>query len=251
MGTSTSSRGANNRSPLVPPGADVDGDGLGPKPDEQRFRAFRTPLGKFVASGDEDQLRRTLRNYASFSTGGSTVGPRRFGAVAQSGAAMFGALNDLRTGSPTAPANLRAFAGRPTREVIDALVDAFVLENGDADRIRAALNDALSESLEGVEEFDFASITDEVLVSLMVSYVSLSVFQAIVLDSDRAFGRGATPADVENAEHQLMELVTMVCEKHIAPHFAGNVGGISPAQMQAAQIAAIREVWKEWEGYER
>ncbi len=250
MGTSTSSRGANDRSPLVPPWADVDGAGPGPEPDEQRFRSFRTHLGKFVGSGDGDQLRKALRSYASSSTGGSTVGPRRFGAVAQSGAAMFGALNDLRTGSPDAPANLRALAGRPTREVIDALVDAFVPENGDADRIRAALNDALSECLEGVDEFDFGSITDEVLVNLMVTYVSLSVFQAIVLDSDRAFGKGATPAAVENAEKQLMELVKVVSEKHMAPLLAGDVGGISPAQMQAAQIAAIREVWKEWESYE-
>lgn len=145
---------------------------------------------------------------------------------------------------------LEKLAGRPTREVIDALVDAFVPENGDADRIRAALNDALSECLEGVDEFDFGSITDEVLVNLMVTYVSLSVFQAIVLDSDRAFGKGATPAAVENAEKQLMELVKVVSEKHMAPLLAGDVGGISPAQMQAAQIAAIREVWKEWEGYE-
>jgi hypothetical protein len=234
----------------VPPWADVDGAGPGPEPEEQRFRAFRTYLGKFVANGDGDQLRQALRSYARSSTGGSAVGPRRFGAVAQAGAALFGTLNDLRTGSPNAPANLRALAGRPTREVIDALVDAFVPENGDADRIRAAFNEALSECLQGVDQFDFASITDDVLVSLMVTYVSISVFQAIVLDSDRAFGKGATPAAIENAERQLMELVKIVSEKHMAPLLAANVGGLSTNQMQAAQLAAIKEVWREWEVYQ-
>ena len=160
MGTSTSSKGANNRSPLVPPWADVDGAGPGPEPEANRFKSFRTHLGRFVSSGDGAQLRKALRSYARSSTGGSAVGPRRFGAVAQTGSNLFGTLNDLRTHARDVPVNLAALAGRPTREVIDALVDALVPESGDADRIRTALNEALSECLEGVDKFDFTSITD-------------------------------------------------------------------------------------------
>lgn len=250
MGTSTSSKGANNRSPLVPPWADVDGAGPGPKPEENRFRPFRTHLGKFVSSGDEGQLRKALRSYARSSTGGAAVGPRRFGAVAQAGAGLFGTLNDLRTNAPGAPVNLAALAGRATREVIDALVNALVPENGDADRIRAALNEALSECLEGVDKFDFASITDEVLANLMVSYTALSIFQAIVLDSDRAFGKGATPETVQRAEKDLMQLVQVVTDNHMQPLLEGKIGGLTTTQMQAVQLAAITEVWKEWESFE-
>lgn len=250
MGTSTSSKGANNRSPLVPPWADIDGAGPGPKPDENRFKSFRTHLGKFVASGDAEQLRKALHSYARSSTGGSTVGPRRFGAIAQAGAGLFGALNQLRTDPVSAPVNLAALAGRPTREVIDALVDALVPENGDADRIRTALNEALSACLDGVPAFDFASITDEMLVNLMVAYTALSIFQAIVMDSDRAFTKGATPEAVERAEKDLMQLVEVVTDKHMQALLTNQIANLTTAQMQAVQLEAIKEVWKEWEGYQ-
>lgn len=251
MGTSTSSRGANNRSPLVPPWADVDGAGPGPEPEENRFRSFRTHLGKFVSSGDGQQLSRALGSYARSSTGGSAVGPRRFGSIAQAGAGLFGALNQLRTNSPNAPVNLAAMAGRPTREVIDALVNALVPENGDADRIRTALNEALSLCLEGVAAFDFASITDEILVNLMVAYTALSIFQAVVLDSDRAFTKGATADAVERAEKELMQLVEVVTDKHMKPLLAGKIAALTTDDMQAVQLAAIKEVWKEWEDYQQ
>lgn len=250
MGTSTSSKGANNRSPLVPPWADVDGAGPGPEPQDNRFKSFRTHLGKYVARGDGQQLRKALGSYARSSTGGSTVGPRRFGASAQAGGGLFGTLNLLRTNSPNAPVNLAALAGRPTREVINALVDALVPENGDADRIRAALNEALSTCLEGVEVFDFASITDEVLVNVMVAYTVICIFQAIVMDSDKAFTKGATPEAVERAEKDLLQLVEVVTDKHMQPLLQSQVGNLTADQMQAVQLAAIKEVWKEWEDFE-
>lgn len=250
MGTSTSSKGANNRSPLVPPWAAVDGAGPGPKPEENRFKSFRTHLGKFVASGDGNQLRKALGRYARSSTGGSTVGPRRFGAMAQTGAGLYEALNQLRTNSPNAPVNVAALAGRPTREVIDALVDALVPANGDADRIRSALNEALSTCLEGVQVFDFASITDDVLVNLMVAYTALCIFQAIVMDSDKAFTKGPTPEAVERAEKDLMQLVEVITDKHMLPLLQNGIGNLTTDQMQTVQLTAIKEVWNEWEGFE-
>lgn len=250
MGTSTSSKGANNRSPLVPPWADIDGAGPGPKPEENRFQSFRTHLGKYVASGDAQHLGQALRSYARSSTGGSGVGPRRFGAMARAGAGLFETLNQLRTNAPNAPVNLAALAGRPTRDVIDALVDALVPENGDADRIRAALNEALSTCLEGVQVFDFASITDEVLINLMVAYTTLCIFQAIVLDSDKAFTKGSTPESVESAERDLLQLVEVITDKHMQPLLQSHVGHLSAVQMQQVQLAAIKEVWKEWEAFQ-
>jgi hypothetical protein len=250
MGTSTSSKGANNRSPLVPPWADIDGAGPGPQPEPNRFQSFRTSLGRFVSSGDGDYLRKALRSYARSSTGGSNVGPRRFGAMAQAGAGLFGTLNQLRADLGNAPVNLRGLAGRPTREVIDALVNALVPENGDADRIRAALNEALSECLEGVEQFDFSNITDDVLTELMVRYVSFCVFEQIVMDSRDAFAKAHTPAQAEAAEAQLLTLVQTVVDKHMAPLLQGRISAMTQAQIRTAQIAAIREVWLEWEAYE-
>lgn len=204
-----------------------------------------------MASGDSQQLSKALNSYARSSTGGSAIGPRRFGAVAQAGAGLFETLNQLRTNSASAPVNLAALAGRPTREVIDTLVDALVPENGDADRIRTALNEALSICLDGMPAFDFASITDEILVNLMVTYTALSIFQAVVMDSDKAFTKGNTPEAVERAERELMQLVEVVTDKHMKPLLSGKISQLTTSEMQAVQIAAIKEVWKEWEEYQQ
>lgn len=250
MGTSTSSKGPNNSSPLVPPWADVDGGGAGPTPPPNRFQGFRTALGKFVKTGEQSYLHSALRSYASTSTGGSGVGARRFGAMAQAGGGLYEALDQLRTDPASAPVDLQRLVGKSTRDVIDALVDWLVPENGDADRIRTALNDALSECLDGQEEFDFGSLTDDVLMDTMITYVSNCVFEQIMLDSNRAFSKAETPEQAETAEHALSELVTVVTEKHMAPLIEGEIRTMSNADMQAAQIAAIKEVWREWEDYQ-
>lgn len=250
MGTSTSSKGANNRSPLVPPWADVDGMGPGPKPSPNRFQGFRTSLGRFVATGDGEALRKSLRAYAHTSTGGSASGPRRFGAMAQAGSGLFNALNTLRINPAAAPFNLGALAGRSTRELIDALVEALVPVNGDAERIRVALTEALATCLEGVEKFDFATITEETIVELMVAYTALCVFEQIVLDSNEAFNKAESTDRAREAENELWELVQATTDKHMQPLLQNQIGQMSQADMQAAQLAAIREVWSEWEGFE-
>lgn len=250
MGTSTSSRGPNDKSPLVPPWADTDGAGAGPKPQPNRFRGFRTSLGRFVSSGDSTYLRKALRGYARSTTGGSAVGPRRFGAMSQAGGALYEVLNQLRNNSANTPVNLRALAGRSTREAINAIVDALVPENGDADRIRAALNEALATCLDGEAAFDFDSITDEVLMDVMVAYATQCVFEQIVLDSDRAFAKAETPKQAEDAERALFELVRAVTEKHMKPLLDGQLQAMTHSQMHTAQLAAITEVWREWENYQ-
>lgn len=250
MGTSTSSRGPNNNSPLVPPWADVDGAGPGPEPQPNRFRGFRTSLGRFVSSGDRAYLHKALRGYARSATGGSAVGPRRFGAMAQAGGGLFGVLNQIRNDPVNVQVNLRALVGRTTREAISAIVDALVPENGDADRIRAALNEALATCLDGEAVFDFNNVTDEVLMDVMVAYAAQCVFEQVVMDSDRAFAKAETPRQAEDAERDLFELVRVVTEKYMTPLLEGQLQAMTNDQMEAAQLAAIREVWREWEDYQ-
>lgn len=250
MGTSTSSRGPSNGSSLVPPWADVDGVGPGPAPDPNRFQGFRTTLGRYVASGDTNDLRKALRRYASTATGGAAVGPRRFGAMAQSGAAAVDLLNQLRTNPGALPLNLRALAGRSTREAIDALVDVLVPENGDADRIRTALNEALVVCLEGLTTFDFASITDDMLAQLMVEYVAFCVFEDIMLSSRDAFTKTRDAEQASLRENHLLSLVKAVVDKKMQPLLTTSAAAMSTAQLQAVQIDAVREVWREWEAFE-
>ncbi|MBS0416937.1 MAG: hypothetical protein JSR66_04440 [Proteobacteria bacterium] len=170
--------------------------------------------------------------------------------MSATGGQLYDVLNQLRTDPDHAPINLRGLAGRSTQEAINAIVDALVPENGDADRIRAALNEALSSCLEGEDEFDFDSITDEILLDVMVAYAAQCVFEQIVLDSDRAFSKAKTAKQAEDAEKALLELVRAVTEKHMRPLLESHLQAMTAKKMQAAQLSAIREVWREWEGYQ-
>lgn len=249
MGTSTSSRGPGSNTPMVPPWADTDGQGPGPTPPPQRFKEFRKRLGKFVSTGDRSELHNAVGRYAKTATGGSAVGPRRFGAMAQAGGALFDALAQLRNGASPAGLNLGALDGIDTDLAIEAIVQALVPPNGDADRIRSAMNEALSECLQGYDDFDFAHITDEMLIEVMLVYVRQCVFQQIVLDSRDALGKAEESGRVEEAERELLALVGAATETHMRPLLSGDLRVINSVQMEQAQLQAIRDIWIEWEEY--
>lgn len=251
MGTSTSSQGPGSGSPLVPPWADTDGQGPGPAPEAQRFRGFRSSLGKFVSGGDHADLQAALRGYAGTATGGSAVGPRRFGAMARAGGALFDALSAIRNGQGVAAGvDLAPFAGGDTGAAIDALVQALLPNGGDADRVRVAMNEALSECLEGLDEFDFAHITDEMIINTLLAYVGNCVFQQIMLDSRDAFGKARESERLEQAETDLREVVRAATDKHLAPLLTQGIGTLNGRQVEVAQLQAIRDVWAEWESYQ-
>lgn len=250
MGTSTSSRGPGSSAPLVPPWADTDGQGPGPIPAPQRFRSFRGHLGKFVSGGDKTHLRAALRSYARTATGGRAVGPRRFGSMARAGGALFDTMSAFRDGRDAAGLDLAALNGQDTDIVIEAIVRALVPADGDADRVRVAMYEALSECLKGLDEFDFSHITDDMIVNMMLTYVAHCVFEQIMLDSRDAFAKAADAGRVEQAEKDLRALVGAATDKHMAPLLSGNVRTLNRPQVEAAQLRALREVWVEWETYE-
>lgn len=249
MGTSTSSRGPGSNSPLVPPWADTDGQGPGPAPAPQRFKDFRRSLGKFVSGGDHADLRSALGKYSKTATGGSVVGPRRFGSMARAGGALFDVLATFQAGRSTDGLDLAALNGQDTDLAIDVIVQALVPADGDADRVRVAMNEALSECLEGYDEFDFAHITDEMLVQVMLAYVRQCVFGQIVLDSRDAFSKSEESGRVEEAERDLLALVDAATDKHMRPLLSGNLRTFNGLEVEKAQLQAIREVWIEWEAY--
>jgi hypothetical protein len=249
MGTSTSSRGPGRDSPLVPPWADTDNQGPGPVPAPQRFKEFRKSLGKFVAGGDRADLHAALGKYATTATGGSVVGPRRFGSMARAGGGLFNALASLPAVVNASGLDLSALNGMETDLAIDIIIQALVPSDGDADRVRVAMNEALSECLEGYEEFDFAHISDEMLVQIMLAYVSRCVFGQVVLDSKDAFARAQESGEAEAAERDLLSLVEAATDIHMRPLLGGNLRTFNRIQIEEAQLRAIREVWTEWEAY--
>ncbi len=173
--------------------------------------------------------------------------------MARSGGALFDTLSALRDGRNAlaeSGVDLSGLNGQATDAAIQAIVDALTPANGDADRVRVAMNDALSECLEGLDDFDFAHITDDMLIDVILAYVRNCVFGQVVLDSRNAFAKAAVTGRVQQAERDLLELVAAATDKHMRPILSGNIPSLISRQVEQAQLRAIAEVWGEWELYE-
>lgn len=251
MGTSTSSKGPGGNSPYVPGWVDTDGQPPIPEVPPQRFKDFRTNLGKFVASGDRDYLRSAVSSYAGAATGGSAIGAARFGSMAGAGGALFGAMAAFREGQSIPGLDLATLNGQDTDLAISAIVEVLATEDGDSDRVRVAMNEALSECLQGYDEFNFSSITDEMLVQMMLVYVTNCVFSQVVLDSNDAFAKTNSASQVEQAEKDLHSLVESVTDKHMRPLLSGDLKSFTSIRVEQIQLLVIKEVWSEWESYEQ
>lgn len=252
MGTSQSSPGPGGGSPLVPPWADDQPQQPLPSPEPARFKPFRQSLGSFVNSGDHDKLKSALGHYARKGTGGGGTASRRMGSVTQAGARLFGALTGSEAfGAPGEQAiNLNDLTGQPCDEAIAAITQALSTEDGDADKIRAAMNHALVEALDGVEIFDPSCITDDVVVDTMIGYLAESVFLQIVMDAGKAWNKADTVDKALRAEDDLREVVKVVVDKCMAPRFAGKGRSFTRNEIIQMEKQVIREVWSEWEGYQ-
>ena len=123
-------------------------------------------------------------------------------------------------------------------------------QDGDSEKICAAMNHALVEALDGVEIFDPQKITDGVIVDTMIGYLAESIFLQMVMDSNRAWNKADTPSKAIHAEIELRELIKVVVDKHMAPKLAGNIRSFTRNQMVKIERQAIIEAWQEWEAYQ-
>lgn len=247
MGTSQSSTGPGGSSPLVPPWADDQPQQPQTAPQPARFMAFRQSLGKFVSGGDRNDLKSAVGHYARKSSGGGASAARRMGSVTKAGAGLFGALSGMAPVPGEYSVDLGKLSGLPCEVAISAISQALATEDGDSDKIRAAMNHALVEALDGVETFDPKCITDDVIIDTMIGYLAESIFLQIVMDSDKAWNKADTPAQAMRAETELRELIKVVVDRHMAPKLAENVKNISRQQMVQIEREAIIDSWKEWE----
>ncbi|MBA5601072.1 hypothetical protein H1224_08390 [Pectobacterium aroidearum] len=250
MGTSQSSTGPGGSSPLVPPWADDQPQQPLPSPQERRFAPFRESLGNAVSNGNRADFRKAIGHYARKASGGSSSAARRLGSVTQAGAGLFATL----AGIPAAPGepsiDLGSLAGLPCELAISAIAQALTSQDGDSEKIYAAMNHALVEALDGVETFDPQSITDEVIVNTMINYLAESIFLQIVMDSNKAWNKADTPSKAIHAEIELRELIKVVVDKYMAPKFIGNIRTFSRNQMVKIERQVIIDVWQEWEAYQ-
>ncbi|NKK72485.1 hypothetical protein GFM13_19290 [Rhizobium leguminosarum bv. viciae] len=251
MGTSSSSRGSGSKQPMVPPWADDQPGSPVPAAPPKRFQAFRTSFGKYLKSGEAGDLRRSLGHYARTATGGSGVGPRRFGSVYNSGGDFYEVLKSLGGDGGTAAdqgLSKDSLAGQPLDVVCQRLADVLAPENGDADRIREAIDEAMLEVL-GEGDFDPASLDDETVDRIMGEYLSQTVFQEIVEEVGGSWANAPDEKRTSAAEAELLELIRAVVDRNLGPKLADGKT-ITKSDVQRFMRETVVEVWKEWESFD-
>lgn len=251
MGTSQSSPGPGGGTPLVPPWADDQPDVPLPLPEPVRYSTFRRALGNFIKSSDRADLESALGHYSRKGSGGSNIAARRMGSVTRAGTALYRTLAGVGGSGSEAETsiNLNALAGQPCDVAIEAIVQALSKADGDSNKIRTSMKDALAAALDGMDIFDPGRITDEVIVNTMINYLSGAVFLQIVLDGGRAWTKAETPIQIITAENALFELIKVNIDKHMAPKFSGNVRSLTNSAITSLQREVIIAVWKDWEDY--
>lgn len=249
MGTSASSKGSGPDQPMVPPWADDSPDEPLPKLEPQRFRAFRRAFGAYLKSGNQADLDKALGHYARTATGGTGVGPRRFGAVYTSGSDLYSVLSSL--GGNGEFAESRGIArdqleGQPLDVVCQRLADALVPPNGDADKIREAINEAMIEVL-GTAEFDPDRLDEETVQRILGEYLSQAVFQEIVEEVGGTWAQASANATPE-AESRLLETIRAVVEVNLGPQLQGRANVPRP-EIHRFMRQTLNEVWAIWEAH--
>lgn len=250
MGTSQSSTGPGGSSPLVPPWADDQPQQPLPPPQEKRFAPYRGSLGNAVSNGDRADFRKAIGYYARKASGGSSSAVRRLGSVTKAGGGLFGVLAGIPATPEEPYINLGNLTDLPCEVAISTIAQALTSQDGDSEKICAAMNHALVEALDGVEIFDPQKITDDVIVNTMICYLSESIFLQMVMDSGKAWNKADTPSKAIHAETELRELIKVVVDKHMAPKLVGNIRTFSKNQMVKIERQVIIEAWKEWEAYQ-
>ena len=246
MGTSQSSVGPNGRSPLLPSWVDDSQTSL-QTPDPQRLKGLRQAIGRAVRSGGRDDVRKALGHYARKASGGKYIAVQKLGKITQAGSGLFGIFSGSQQQQYSV--NLHSLNGQPCDLVINQITQLLSGHHGDSDKIRSAMNIALSEALEGMTTFDENSISVEVIAKMMICYLTESIFLQIAHDAGKAWKKGDNPVQIAEAENDLRQLIREVVDVKLAPKFTDDVCQLTIEQMQEIQNQAILEIWEEWEDY--
>ena len=150
MGTSQSSVGPNGRSPLLPAWVD-DNQATTQTPDPQRLRGLRQAIGRAVRGGGRDDVRKALGHYARKASGGKHTAVQKLGKITQAGSDLFSIFSGSQQQQYSV--NLHSLNGQPCDQVINQITELLTGHHGDSDKIRSAMNIALSEALEGMNNF--------------------------------------------------------------------------------------------------
>lgn len=248
MGTSTSSKGPNGNTPLVPSWANENGGSIACGIDNS-LGDFRSNLGKAARTQSGTYLRKAIGHYAKNATGGKAVAPKRYQKLIAAGGGLFDLFQNIQAGNDYLNLKMSDLNGQPIDIVIDKIIENLLVIDGDSERIRASLNQSLAECLDGIDEFDFTKISTDMIIDLMLNYTEQYLFQQIILDSRGAFDKADTPEKIANLEQDLHSLIKSSVDKHMSTLIKDGGTSLTRNNIENIQMKALEEIWGEWEDY--
>ncbi|MEK8121665.1 Qat anti-phage system associated protein QatB [Methylocystis sp. IM4] len=221
---------------------------------QARFLGARRALGEFARSGDGRDLKRSLGHYVRTGYGGSTTATRRFGGTATTASSLAGALANVASGQPLAPASPldpALLAGRTAQEIMDAVVEAVRPVDGtqDAEAERAAIRDALSELLTRYPEADLLNLDADQRTFAIEQFTAIDVFRRFELDIGKTIVEKAPSA--VTALSRLKEVREYVKQTIAAAFRRLRAAGHTLNSGRIGQVVrnALKETFDVFEGY--
>lgn len=176
---------APEQAPEPPVPAPVDADGPIPTAPAGRFRASNINLAAFARNSDRAAMRRGVGQYFSQGYGGGGTAVRRFSGTARTADALYAALSGGAAALGIPEANVDA--GSSAQEIMDAVTEAVRPVDGtqDTESSRAAIQDALAETLSQFPDADLTNLSEEQKEIAIERYVASDVYRRFSLDVGR------------------------------------------------------------------
>ena len=218
MGTSTSNRGQNGKTPLVPSWLD-EGQNSEPQEnpaqvDPKRFSAPRSNFTRYVNSegGGSGNLRRAASGYVRQSLGGSKNATARLGAAKASTARLVSVLGGFASQGISETSknyHLGELVGKNAKEVFLRLLDYVCPDGGNTDEgiARNAYIEALS-TLSDWENKPIESLTPAEFLAFTEIYMANVIEERLVNDiGSKLFSLPKDVSTIENLQSQLKDYI--------------------------------------------
>ena len=256
MGTSSQTSGSASESTLVPTWLDEpdagpllgdgtedgnedtqqDGKDDGPKPpipepaQIRRFQSARNNFSRFASSGGNDQraLRRAVRDYVRFGTGGSKNAVRRMAPSRSSAGRVLGVLRGLQSDGMQETLrllNLQNLSGRSVQDIFTGLAEVVCQDGGTIDE--AIARDAWLETIAELDQLgvdDLDALTEDQVREIFLNFVAHSIearlYQEIGINS---FKLSEDLENIEAFDRQFRDYI----ERSVRDSFAGDISQLS------------------------
>lgn len=217
MGTSSSNRGQNGNTPLVPSWLD-DNDGeqkpIQPQIDPKRFSVPRNNFTRYVNSGGngDGKLHRAVNHYVRHSLGGSQKATSRLGSAKSSTTRLFSVFNSFVSHGVAETSrvyNLGDIIGKSASDVLLRIMDFVCPDGGSTDEgiARNSYIEALS-TLPDWENKPIESLTASEFLAFAEIYMANVVEERLVNDiGNKLFALPNDVVEVEILQGQLKEYI--------------------------------------------